>query len=256
MLVEEFNRRMTVQGYVIIQRLLDEKLLREGRESLHRANYRCKILQQRNGVYNSENTVHHLLSQGKAFRDILQEFAQLDEYFTAFFGGKYILNSYGGNLLTRGASYANNIHRDIRTFCGDLPLMLNTIVMLDDFTAANGATWLLPGSHTQAEKPSEEDFWKGAVQAIAPAGSVLIFNSNLWHAAGENTTDDWRRSVTPMLSRPFIKPQFDYYRALRQRRHLLTPYLEQLAGWNSRIPSQLTDWYQPLESRFYKGDQG
>ncbi|EEF21764.1 conserved hypothetical protein [Ricinus communis] len=86
--------------------------------------------------------------------------------------------------------------------------------MLDDFTPHNGSTWMLSGSHKYAEKPSDDYFKQHAEQAIGPAGSILLFNSNVWHAGGNNETDLQRRSVTPMFSKPFMKQQFDYPRAM------------------------------------------
>ncbi len=187
--------------------------------------------------------------------DYLTIFEDLDEYTQSYFGGKYILNSFGGNLLRKGSSYANNIHRDIRSFSGSFPLMLNTIVMLDDFTMHNGATWLMHRGHIHADKPTEEDFIKSAFQVTGPAGSVVFFNSNLWHRSGENKTDKPRRSVTPMFTRPFFKPQFDYPRARGyDYGHAYSPWLRGVLGYDSRIPANLSEWYQKPENRMYKGD--
>ena len=62
--------------------------------------------------------------------------------------------------------------------------MINLLVMLDDFRADNGATWLLSGSHQHAQAP--EQFATEAQQICAPAGSLLLFDARLWHAAGHN----------------------------------------------------------------------
>jgi ectoine hydroxylase-related dioxygenase (phytanoyl-CoA dioxygenase family) len=204
---------------------------------------------------NAENTCHHLIGLGASFFDYLKLFEDLNPYIEEYFGGKYILNSFGGNLLSKGASYANDIHRDIRSFSGDLPLMLNTIVMLDDFTEDNGATWLMQGGHIWDTLPSEGLFESQAFQITGAAGSVVVFNSNMWHRAGENKTDYPRRSVTPLFSRPFIKQGYDYCRALGDVR-IYSPWLQQLLGYYSRTPQTLTDWYQPPEKRFYRNDQG
>jgi hypothetical protein len=59
-----------------------------------------------------------------------------------------------------------------------------------------------------------------------------------------------------MFCRPFIKPQFDYPRALGYERDDWSPYLRQLLGYNARIPASLEEWYQPIENRMYLPDQG
>lgn len=138
--------------------------------------------------------------------------------------------------------------------------MLNMIVFLDDFTVENGATWLMWGGHREESKPSEDEFFGRGIyaprasQITGRAGSVLMFNSNLWHAAGANRTNWPRRSVTPLFARPFIKPGFDYCRAIDVEPY--SEWIKQLLGYYSRIPSTYDEWYQPLEKRMYRSNQG
>ena len=85
----------------------------------------------------------------------------------------------------------------------------------------------------------------------------LIFNSNLWHAAGVNRSDRSRRALTAAFTRPFVKPQLDYPRALGyERGDDFSPALRQLLGYNARVPTSLDEWYQPPGKRLYKRDQG
>ena len=58
--------------------------------------------------------------------------------------------------------YTQKIHRDIRTFDKGSRLWINTLIMLDDSTEENGATWLLEGSHLSPNKPDEENFYKNS----------------------------------------------------------------------------------------------
>ncbi len=84
-----------------------------------------------------------------------------------------------------------------------------------------------------------------------------MFNSNLWHAAGVNRSDRPRRALTLAFTRPFVKQQLDYPRALGyDRGDSFSPALRQLLGYNARVPSSLDEWYQPLDKRLYKRDQG
>jgi len=129
--------------------------------------------------------------------------------------------------------------------------------MLDDFTPDNGATYLLTGSHKGGDKPDERYFYSHADRALGPAGSILIFNSNLWHSGGDNKTNRPRRSVTPMFCKPFMKQQFDYPRAVGyDKADQLLPHTRQVLGYNARVPATLDEWYQPRERRMYRPDQG
>lgn len=78
----------------------------------------------------------------------------------------------------------------------DFPLTLQNVWMLDDFTADNGATRVMPGSHKLRKSPP----WgsaplEGEVTLTAPAGSVAIWLSNTWHRSGPNHTDRQRRAI-------------------------------------------------------------
>jgi ectoine hydroxylase-related dioxygenase (phytanoyl-CoA dioxygenase family) len=84
---------------------------------------------------------------------------------------------------------------------------------------------------------------------------VVVFNSNLWHAAGANTTSTARRALTIAFTKPFIKQQLDYPRALGYERQDFSPTVRQLLGYNARVPASLDEWYQPPEKRMYKSDQ-
>ena len=135
--------------------------------------------------------------------------------------------------------------------------MAQLLVMLDDFTEANGATYFLAGSHRMREKPSDDLFFARAARATGRAGSIVIFDSKLWHAAGVNATDRPRRALTLAFTRPFVKQQLDYPRALGyERAETLSPALRQVLGYDARVPVTLDDWYQPPDKRMYKRDQG
>lgn len=72
---------------------------------------------------------------------------------------------------------------------------MGATILLDDFTAENGATYFLPNSQLMNEAPSEEDFYKNAKRVIAPAG-IWFFNARIWHAGGQNHTNNWRHALT------------------------------------------------------------
>lgn len=258
--IKEFNLQMKEKGWFIFDEVVPTSLVKSMLNDTEKAYQICRKVQEANGIpENNEGTTHHLVEYGQSFIDYLILSEQLNPHFENYFAGKFILNSFGGNINQKGViSYANNIHRDIRTYSGDLPLLLNTLVMLDDFTKDNGATYLMSGSHrTHPHPPTEEEFHKVAEQAVGKAGSVLIFNSNLWHRAGINITTLPRRSVTPMYCKPFMKQQYDYTRALGYENvSHYSNWLKQVLGFNSRVPASLSEWYQPKEKRMYQPDQG
>ena len=245
------------KGWAVAPERVSADLVEGCRRDLDNAYRVCRALQIRNGVErNTDGTVHHVVDLGDHFLRLLETLPILDVA-GEYFGGKFILNSYGGVFNLPGSTpYVGKVHRDVRSFTGGLPLMLNVLIMLDDFTLENGATYLMEGSHRAADRPTDERFFAQAVRTVGEPGTVVVFDSNLWHAAGVNHTAIPRRALTLTLTPPYLKQQCDYPRLMAARIGGLSDSLRQLLGDYARIPVSLDEWYQPAEKRPYRPDQG
>ena len=96
----------------------------------------------------------------------------------------------------------------------------NSIWLLDDFTEENGATRVVPGSHRSGKLPRDEmDDPKGAhpreVKLLAPAGTVVIFNSHTWHGGTRNDSPRPRRAMHAYFCRRDQPQQLDQRKYLR-----------------------------------------
>ena len=74
----------------------------------------------------------------------------------------------------------------------------NAIVLLDDYTADNGATRVVPGTHKLMGAPADHVKDLGAphpqeIVVTAPAGRVIMMNSHLWHGGTVNRSGQPRR---------------------------------------------------------------
>jgi hypothetical protein len=253
----DLSARLCEQGWALLPSVVSAEFVERLAGALDIVYADQREMQIRNGVGDhTDGTVHHLPCAGGAFLDLL-EHDHGQTLLEHYFQGAYILNTYGGVLnLPNNASYVGRVHRDQRTFSGELHLMAQLLLMLDDFSEENGATYLLSGSHRSCGKPSDDVFFRDAVRAVGSAGSIVVFDSNLWHAAGANRSERPRRALTLAFTRPFIKQQLDYPRALGyDRGESFSPRLRQLLGYNARVPASLDEWYQPPGKRMYKRDQ-
>jgi Phytanoyl-CoA dioxygenase (PhyH) len=252
---------LSFKGYTIIPSFLDEGFTHELKESMSRSYDLCKSIQVRNGIdATTDGTVHHLIASGdKIYSDLIDRICRSDifKFIQDYFGGNYIINSYGGVInLPLGCSYVTNMHRDIRFFSGGFPLMLNMLVMLDDLTPENGALYLLAGSHEKGDRPVVEKFFKESDRAAGKKGDILFFNSNLWHAAGINNTQQETKEITITFTKPFMKQQFDYSRSFGyDNLKKMSTEAQQIIGYFARTPSTLEEWYQKPENRFYRPGQ-
>ncbi|MBI5200097.1 MAG: phytanoyl-CoA dioxygenase family protein [Elusimicrobia bacterium] len=91
------------------------------------------------------------------------------------------------------------LHTDWLPRTKDEPYAIVTAIwLLDDFTADNGATRLVPSTHllpgAVPKKWSDPRAHHHQERVIeAPAGSVLVFNGHLWHGGTRNRSRSYRR---------------------------------------------------------------
>jgi ectoine hydroxylase-related dioxygenase (phytanoyl-CoA dioxygenase family) len=96
----------------------------------------------------------------------------------------------------------------------------NSIWLLDDFTADNGATRVVPGSHRSGKSPGDvmsdvRDPHPGEVLLLAPAGTVVVFNSHLWHGGTLNRSLLPRRALHSYFTARRNSQQLDQRKYIR-----------------------------------------
>ena len=86
------------------------------------------------------------------------------------------------------------------------PVVCNTMWALTDFTEANGATRLVPGSHLADNSPDLGKEYE-SIAAEMPKGSVLVWHGSLWHGGGANLTTERRVGIAMNYCAGFIRQQ-------------------------------------------------
>jgi ectoine hydroxylase-related dioxygenase (phytanoyl-CoA dioxygenase family) len=105
------------------------------------------------------------------------------------------------------------------------PISVNSMWALTDFTEANGATRIVPGSHRFDHNPDYGGSYDTECTEMA-AGSVLIWNSALWHGGGENQTGERRNGIASYYCAGWIRQQ--------ENQQLGIP-MERLKGFERRL---------------------
>ena len=101
-----------------------------------------------------------------------------------------LLSSFCSLVLGPGQE-AQPIHEDTQLIPlprPHIPITINAIWALSDFSNDNGATRIVPGSHKYDSSPEYGKAYD-TVTATMPAGSVMLFDSALWHGGGANNCD-------------------------------------------------------------------
>lgn len=113
---------------------------------------------------------------------------------------------------------------------------VSAIWAIDTFTAENGATEIIPGSHGWGpDTPAEDD--PRIESVIMPAGSVLLFLGTLWHRGGANRSAQPRLAITPQYCEPWLR-QIEQ-QVLAVPPELATGYserIQQLLGYSIHAP--------------------
>jgi ectoine hydroxylase-related dioxygenase (phytanoyl-CoA dioxygenase family) len=117
------------------------------------------------------------------------------------------------------------------------PVVVNSMWALCDFTEANGATRLVPGSHRWPPNRRPETDEQEVVTATMPAGSVLIYLGGLWHGGGANTSDQPRPGLLLEYVVSWLRPQETQLIAVPPDvARDLPPRLQELLGYNVYPP--------------------
>ena len=82
-----------------------------------------------------------------------------------------------------------------------------TIWAIDDFNEENGATLLIPKSHSWGDRSPGDIDTSELIPAVMPAGSVVFFLGTLWHCAGPNHSDEPRMAATAQYCEPWARHQ-------------------------------------------------
>jgi ectoine hydroxylase-related dioxygenase (phytanoyl-CoA dioxygenase family) len=134
-------------------------------------------------------------------------------------------------------------HRDLqyRHLTTSRPLGISALYCIDPFSAETGCTRMLPASHRSEAFPTPEFIERHAVLAEAEAGSVLLFDSMLYHRAGENSSGKTRRAVNQIFTLPLIQQQISLPDALGGR-FADDPRLRRLLGYEAPPGNSTLDW--------------
>lgn len=217
----EQQRQLDQEGYLIFEGIIDE----EWRKNLRAAFDR---------IYASEGS-----EAGKEVAQVegvrrLADLVNKDACFDAVYlhpallaavhhvlQRPFKLHSLNGHDPLEGFGQ-QNLHADTGQPCipGGPYHVVNSMWMLDDFTAENGATRLVPGSHLKAgrlgdyvEDPSADH--PEQIHLLGKAGTVAVFNGNVWHSSYINRSGASRRTLHCAFIAREHKQQTDQRQYLR-----------------------------------------
>lgn len=210
-------------GLTIVPGVLTGDVLKRARDALYRAaeSDRARGREQKFGLdYAHDDTnqrVWNVLSRDPVFEDLAFHETAV-AYVKAVLGWPALLGNISANITGPGGGEMV-LHAD-QIFVPEPwarePQGLNVAWCLDDFTEANGATRFAPGSHKLNRAPKAEDAQVDTVPMEAEAGSIVVFESRVWHKTGHNRTEcEHRAGVFAWYTKPIYRTQENWFLSLR-----------------------------------------
>ncbi len=207
------------------------------------------------------NTIRAPLAYEDAFVDLACN-ANILKLAKMLFGGShmtgtYVVNQQNGVINPRkGNAYGQSaFHRDLpyQHFVTSRPIALSALYCVDPFTASNGATLVVPGSHKEEKFPSAETANKIATPIEAPAGSFLVLDSMIYHAGGTNNTERDRRAVNTVYSLPLIRQQIELAGVVGEGRSLSEDAVH-LLGLNYPSVGNIDEYYHNKRAKIARAN--
>ena len=126
------------------------------------------------------------------------------------------------------------------------PVCIGMIAALDDFTAENGATEMLPGSHKWSEtelqtfavarndRTLQRDYATKLKTIEMPAGAAVIFVGTLFHQGGANKSNAPRLALTNQYCEAWLRTQEAFHLSIPlERARAMSARLQQLLGYDT-----------------------
>ncbi len=112
-----------------------------------------------------------------------------------------------------------------------VPTVCNTMWALTDFTEANGATRIMPGTHLADHSPAFGAQFE-SIPAEMKKGSVLVWHGSLWHGGGANRTKQRRVGIAMNYCAGYIRQQENQQLGIpREIASGFSPRLRELVGY-------------------------
>jgi ectoine hydroxylase-related dioxygenase (phytanoyl-CoA dioxygenase family) len=262
--LDEALPALEYQGCLIVEDVLSPDFAAEARAALYRARdgIYADLGEERLRVAGELGTLRLPMRYDPTFFRFLEipEVLALIDATVSPTGVLHLMNGFILPSLDRNstpATYQNSFHRDFPRHMNGYLASINTLFAIDAFTEENGATLAVPGTHQRDERPSDEYLNRNVVPVEAPRGSMLVFDSTLWHSAGRNHSGADRAGLNMQFTRSYFKQQIDYVRALGDATvESLPERSAQLLGWYTRVVTSLDEFYQPPDKRLYRQGQG
>jgi ectoine hydroxylase-related dioxygenase (phytanoyl-CoA dioxygenase family) len=231
--VTEHVERIQRDGYTIVEDAIDTSLVDELAADLARLEPELGVTPATNSFEGTKTLrVYNLLAHGTVWQRVPVHASVLPLVEQVLDPG-CLISSLSSIDIGPGES-AQPIHADdmlIPIPKPHPPTVCNSMWALTDFTEANGATRLVPGSHLADRSPDYGGDYE-TIAAVMQRGSVLLWHGSLWHGGGANRTDERRVGIAMNYCAGYIRQQENQQLGIPiEVARTFSPRLRELVGY-------------------------
>jgi len=239
------------QGFCRISGFLSPSKLAEVRAALG------KHIGSFHGRNNFEGTkterVYTLVGRDKVFEEVVED-KRILALCEAFLEPNFLLTASQAIRLAPGET-PQPFHADDSFYPIARPrpmVSLSMICAVDDFTAANGGTEVIPGSHLWSEEKLAGEYRRGegeldadlearlagqTVTVEMPAGSCVVFAGNLLHRGGANNSQGPRCAFSNQYCQPWARTQENFFLGIPvEKARSMSSRVQELLGYSIHPP--------------------
>lgn len=237
--------RLAGTGYVVLENVLSPERVGEIREALE-----PWLSATPNGRNDFEGVrtrrVYNLIAKTASIHPLV-EHPDVFELIREHLGPPGVQVSIAHAIQIQPGETPQQLHTDDLPFPvpkPHQPIVANTMWALSEFTRANGATRLVPGSQSSTAPPPDDD----CVYAEMEPGSVLVWDGSIWHGGGANTTDRPRLGIAINYNASWLRQQENQYLAIpREMLGEMSEGLKRLVGYDTCGVLGMADGRHPLK---------
>jgi ectoine hydroxylase-related dioxygenase (phytanoyl-CoA dioxygenase family) len=239
------------QGYTVITDFLSSGQLEEVNTLFDR------MLGSHSGRNNFEGNrterIYTLVARHRIFQDIVED-PRILALCDAVLLPNYLLTASQAIVISPGET-PQPWHTDDSFYPIPRPrpmVSLSTIVAVEEFTPANGATQVIPGSHRWNDDQIAGDYHSGdaetdpefarrlegmGIPVVMPAGACMVFAGTLLHRGGGNSAGTTRRAFSNQYCQPWARTQENFFLAIPPAQAArMSPAVQSLLGYSIHPP--------------------
>ena len=239
------------QGFTLIEDFLPPTVLAQVDQRLEAL--RGQHAGRNNFEGESTERIYTLVGRGEVFEGVVED-ARIMAILDQLFLPNYLLSATQAICISPGET-PQPWHTDDLFYTIPRPrpmISLSTIVAVDAFTAKNGGTEVIPGSHLWSDEqiagvyqgggseidPGFADSVTGlAVPVAMPAGACVVFAGTLLHRGGANGSNGMRRAFSNQYCQPWARPQENFFLGIPPAEAAkMSPKLQSLLGYSIHPP--------------------